>query len=81
MGKDDKSHRKQDIPKLEKSITSLIKKNEDLENNIGRDDNVFLCVMHSMATTLYLLKINKQETIAAKDMETTYFLYSFMVDD
>jgi len=66
---------------LEESITTLIKKNEHLENKFNKVSNFFVRVMHSTVTTLHLLQASKEGTTDKKDTKTTKSQYGFLVDD
>ena len=77
MGKMDKEQGNPNIEKLKKSISILVKKNAGLEDKFNRVANFCVLVMHSMATTLYLMQKNKEGTCDARDIEMTHSLYIF----
>lgn len=73
---------KTQLDRLEKSMHDLTDNQETLCRKIETLVPQFSTkVMHSIATTLYFLQVNKEGKDAGKYSETTHSLYSFLVDD
>lgn len=66
---------------MEETITTLIKKNEHLEDKFDRVPNFFMRVMHLVATTLQLLQAGMEGTTDEKDTKATKPLYGFLADE
>lgn len=77
----DKQSPQNDNAKLEETITSLIKKNIDVEDMSNLVVNFSMSVMHYVTTTIHLLQVDREEIKDVVDMLTTSSLYIFLGDD